>query len=370
MTLPKAPKKRLMKHFSKYSLDNDYMSVFSVSDSYNVYTQKICNFLEISPYNRKISNFKCGESYVCLNSSVRNKKAYLIIPVNPDVNTRLIETFFFIDALKSGEISEINLIFPCLPYARQDRRNDKREHIATRVLAKCIEGLKGTTKTRVITFDMHSAQSEAVFRDADIEPLRLNSLYSFFIQKIFGIKNLTLMSPDFGGVKRLEKFEFIKNSSCDVRVAFVHKKRVAHNKSEICEVVGDIKNRDVILIDDIFDTGGSMLGAVSHAKKSGAKSVNVLVTHAYFSGDSIQQIAKYQREGILNKFFFTDTIRLSDDSYKKIIENKVEAYIIPTTVILADVIARIQLGKSLSPLYHEGNYIENLYKDVKPKRVR
>lgn len=369
MTLPSGIKNRLQKHFLDYSLSNQYMSVFGVSDDLNIYTQKLCGFLGIEREKRTVSSFACGESHVCLNSSVRNKKAYLIIPVLPDTNSRLIETFFFIDALKSAEISEINLIFPCLPYARQDRRNDKREHIGTRVLANCIEGIKGTTKTRIITLDMHSEQSEAAFRDADIEPLRLNSLYSYFIKKLFGVKNLTLMSPDFGGVKRLEKFKFIEEPVCDVRVAFVHKKRIGHNKSVVCDVVGEIKDRDVVIIDDIFDTGGSMIKACRAAKNLGAKTVNVLVTHAYFSKDAISELSKAQKEKIIDKFIFTDTIRLSDENYKKIVQFNVDAYIIPTTLLIADVIARIQLGKSLSPLYHEGTYIEELYSDVEPKKV-
>ncbi|MBN2881840.1 ribose-phosphate pyrophosphokinase [Candidatus Woesearchaeota archaeon] len=364
MSLPEDVKIRLEKHFSDFSKGS--CAIFGVSDDLNVYTSKLCNLLGVEPFSRSVCSFKCGESYVCLNSSARGKNAYLIIPVLPDVNSRLIETFFFIDALKSAEVKEINLIFPCLPYARQDRRNDKREHIGTRVLATCVDALKGSTKLRVITLDMHSSQTEAAYRDTDIEPLRLNSLYSYVIRKFVGTEKLTLMSPDFGGVKRLEKFHV---EGCSSRVAFVHKKRSAHNVSEVCEIVGDIEGRNVIMIDDMFDTGGSMINACRAAKELGALKVDVLVTHAYFSGDAISKLASAQKAGYIDKFIFTDTIRLDDSKYEEMKRLGVRAYVIPTTIFIADVIYRLQNGLSLSPLYSHPDYIEELYSDVGLRKI-
>jgi ribose-phosphate pyrophosphokinase len=375
MSLPKLVKGRLKSHFHKYGLRNSAMSIFSAHPSIDKYTEKVCNFLEVAPGKRSVSSFKCGESYICLDSGVRDKNVYLIVPCVPDVNSRLMETFFYIDAFKAAEANEINIIMPSLPYARQDRRNEKREHIATRVLAKCFDALKGSNKARLITFDIHSIQTEAAYRDTDIEPLRLYSVFSHFILNFIAkeeLHNLTLVSPDFGGVKRLEHLkERIagKSKSCDVKVAFIHKRRPAHNQCEMCELVGEIKGRTAVIVDDIFDTGGSMLNAAKSIKEMGAKKVHALIAHSYFSGDSIQKLAEAQRKGYIDKFVFTDTIRLSDEKYKQVKQNNARIFMIPTTILLADVIARIQRGMSLSQIYDDSDYIEKLYKNVTLKEL-
>jgi len=375
MTLSIPVKDRLKGHFEGYNLSDKNFVVFSAHPSIDIYAEKICSFLDTVHGKRTISSFKCGESYLCLNESVRDKNVYLIVPVVPDVNSRIVETLFYIDALKAAEAKEINIIMPCLPYARQDRRNEKREHIGTRVLAECFDAVKGNTKMRLITFDMHSAQTEAVYRDTDIEPLRLHSLFAHIVRNFLSEGNLsdiTLVSPDFGGVKRLEKLKeriASNNNSCDVKVAFIHKRRTAHNQSEVCELVGEIKGRTAILVDDIFDTGGSMINAAIAVKNLGASKVHVLVAHSYFSDPSIKRLAEAQKSGFIDKFVFTDTIRLEDVQFTEIKLTGAKIHMIPTTILLADVIARIENGQSLSSIYDESDYVERLYEGITPKEL-
>ena len=375
MTLPVQVKNRLKGLFEGYKISQDNFVVFSAHPSIDFYAEKICSFLEKKHGNRSVSKFKCGESYLCLNESVRDKNVYLIVPVVPDVNSRLVETFFYVDAFKAAEAKEINIIMPCLPYSRQDRRNEKREHIATRVLAKCFDAVKGSNKMRLITFDMHSAQTEAAYRDTDIEPLRLYSLFAHVIKTFLvegNLNNVTLVSPDFGGVKRLERLRdriSSCNGVCDVKVAFIHKKRTGHNKSEICEMVGDIHGRIAILVDDIFDTGGSMINAAKEVKEMGAKEVHILVAHSYFSDPGVSKIAEAQKSGYVDKFVFTDTIRMEDEKYAEAKLLGAKIHMIPTTILLADVIARIEKGLSLSSIYDESDYIEKLYDGIVPKEI-
>lgn len=380
MTLPIPIKDRLKGHFEGYNLSDKNFVVFSAHPSIDIYAEKICSFLGRPHGKRTISSFKCGESYLCLDESVRDKNVYLIVPIVPDVNSRIVETLFYIDALKAAEAKDINIIMPCLPYARQDRRNEKREHIGTRVLAECFDAIKGSNKMRLITFDMHSAQTEAAYRDTDIEPLRLHSLFAHIVRNFLSEGNLseiTLVSPDFGGVKRLEKLkerialnsEMCGEGSCDVKVAFIHKKRTAHNQSEVCELVGDIKGRTAILVDDIFDTGGSMINAATAVKQMGAKKVHVLVAHSYFTEPSIKRLSEAQKSGFIDKFVFTDTIRLDEKKFSEIKSSGAKVHMIPTTILLADVIARIENGKSLSSIYDESDYVEKLYEDINPKEL-
>lgn len=372
MSLNEDVKDRLKDLFDSYQIYNEPITIFSAHPSIDVYSEKISNFLGLNLAKRQITEFKCGESYICLDESVRNKNVFLIVPSIPDVNSRLIETFFYMDAFKAAEADEINIILPCLPYARQDRRNEKREHIGTRVLAKIFDSLQGSSKTRLITFDMHCAQTESAYRNVDIEPLRLNALFANIIKKFISYNKMTLVSPDFGGVKRLESLKkslSLGNGDCDISVAFIHKRRTGHNQCEACELVGEVSDRTAIIVDDIFDTGGSMINAARSVKAAGAKEVHVLVTHSYFSGDAIEKLAKAQNDKIIDKFIFTDTIRMSEEKYALVKKHDLKLYMIPTTILLADVIARIQKGLSLSPIYDDSTYIGKLYEGINPKEV-
>lgn len=371
MSLQKRIKDRLLKHFARFDLVKDKVAIISGHSSMNVFVQKICALLGVEKTDATIKKFKCDESYVCLNESVRHKHVYLFIPVIPDVNSRIMEMMFFVDALKAAEAEEINIILPCLPYARQDRRNDKREHVGTRVLSRMLDAIKGSTRTRVITLDLHSPQIESVYHDTHIEPLRVFQLNAIYINKI--IKNydkVTLGAPDFGGVKRLE--QFVKETSLcksDINVAFTHKRREAHNQCEVGHVVGDIDGRNVVMIDDILDTGGTLVKSAKAMKNYGAKNIDIFITHGHLNDPAISILADAQKEGIINSLTITDTIRLSDEKYEQVKSAGLKLQVIPTSILFAEVIGRIQRNMTLSPMYLNTEYLANLYKNIKPKQI-
>lgn len=365
-------KLRLQHHFKKYDLLDSKLALISAHRSMDSYVQKIAQLLNLRTTPITNKKFACGESYVCLNESIRNKIVYLFVPFTYNVNSRVIETFFFIDALKAAEAKEINLIIPFLPYARQDRRNHKREHVGTRVFATCLDALNGSsTKLRLITIDLHSPQIESAYRDTHIEPLQMFSLYGSLIEGLIKKENdvAVIASPDFGGVKRIEKIlatSALKDKS--LGVAFAYKKRTAHNKSEVKTIVGDVKDKYVILIDDIIDTAGTLIDAARMFKDNGAKKVDIIVTHGLLNDPALERMRDAQKKKIVHQLIITDTVPLSESKKELISEYGIKIKIIPTTVLVADVIARMQRDESLSFVYGNTKYISELYKGIELKK--
>lgn len=279
----------------------------------------------------------------------------------------MMELIFFIDAAKAAEAEDINIIMPCLPYARQDRRNNKREHIATRVLATCIDALKGSNRARVITLDLHSPQIESTYRDTHIEPLRVNQLFGLFINDILAEveDEIVMASPDFGGIKRLEKLiDEVHFDRKNISIAFAHKKREKHNEVTLQHVVGDVEGKHVILIDDMIDTAGTLLKSAEAMKEKGATGIDIFATHGYLNSPAIERLARAQNNGIINQIILTDSIKLSEEKKQQISDAGLSINFIPTSILFADVIARIQRNITLSPLYVNSSYLENLYSDV------
>lgn len=363
--------RRLKKHFSQYDILAERVAIISAHSGMDPYVEKIAKLLGIGLTNVTRTTFACKESYICLEESIRHKNVYLFVPIEPNVNARIMETLFFIDALKASEAEEINLIFPVLPYARQDRRNDKREHIATRVLARCFDAIQGNSKMRLITLDLHAPQIESAYRDTHIEPLRGYQLIALYIKKILGKRtNVTLASPDFGGLKRLEMLlEKTGLSKQNINVAFTHKHRTAHNESVVSHIVGDVKDKHVILIDDMIDTGGTIINSAKIMKENGAIGVDIIVTHGYLNGKAIERIATAQKDGHVRKVIITDTIPPREKKIEEIHKFGAEIYMIPTTVIFAEIIGRIQRHMSLSSLYLNTKNFGKLYEGIEAKKL-
>ncbi len=363
---------RLRQHFKKYDLLNSKLALISAHKSMDDYVGKIANMLNLKVTPLVNKKFACGESYVCLEESIRNKIVYLFVPFTTDVNSRVMETFFCIDALKSAEAKEINLIIPFLPYARQDRRNHKREHVGTRVFATCLDALNGSsTKLRLITIDLHSPQIESAYRDTHIEPLQMFSLYGSLVEGLIkkeGDEGV-LASPDFGGVKRIEKIlatSALKDKS--LGVAFAYKKRTAHNKSEVKTIVGDVENKYVIVLDDMIDTGGTLVDAARMFKDNGARKIDIIVTHGLLNDPALERMRQAQKKKIVNQLIITDTVPLSESKKDLISEYGINLKIIPTTILVADVIARMQKDESLSFVYGNTKYVSELYKGIALKK--
>jgi ribose-phosphate pyrophosphokinase len=371
--IPEDQHERLVSYFWQYDILFDKVALISTHESMDEYVNQIAEYLGIKASEATRTKFACGESYICFEESVRNKSVYFFVPATPDVNSRIMELLFFIDAAKDAEAEDINIIMPCLPYARQDRRNDKREHIATRVLASCIDALKGSNRARVITLDLHSPQIESTYRDTHIEPLRVNQLFGLFINDILAEvdEEIVMASPDFGGIKRLEKLVGeVRLHRKNISLAFAHKKREKHNEVTLQHVVGDVNGKHVILIDDMVDTGGTLIKSAEAMKNKGATGIDIFATHGYLNDPAIERFANAQKKGIIRSITLTDSIKLSEERRQQIVDAGLNIHYIPTTILFADVIARIQRNITLSPLYVNISYLENLYGDIELEHIK
>ncbi len=247
-----------------------------------------------------IKNFADGEIFVQVDTSVRNQQVFVIQSTQQPVNESLMELLLFLDALKRASAKEINVIIPYFGYARQDRKVKGRQSISAKLVATMIE-LAGAT--RVITFDIHSEQAQGFF-DIPVDILRASEIITSEVRKL-NIKNLTVVSPDHGGVVRARRFAAQLDNA---PLAIVDKRRIKHNEAESIAILGDVKDRNVIIYDDMIDTGGTITAAVALLKKEGAKDVYVATTHAVLSTmDNVPALEKILKAGV-KKIITTNTI--------------------------------------------------------------
>jgi len=244
--------------------------------------------------------FKDGETCPHFKTSVRGKRAYLL--TSPNSSLKIMQLMLAIDALKRASAAEIIPIIPYFPYARQDKRDQRRGPIGARVMAEMIEG-RGATS--IITLDLHSDQIEGFFRIPVIH-LRGKYLFHDYIVKTSS-SNTVLCSPDAGGLKRVKKIRdliYKRNESIKLSFVSIDKTRSEANNVDSMEVLGNVEGKDVLVIDDMCDTGNTLVKGANALLEAGALTVRVLVTHAVMSGNAHQII----RESNIDKFICSDSL--------------------------------------------------------------
>lgn len=222
----------------------------------------------------EIKHFKDGEIYFELDTSVRNKRTFIIQSTSNPVNENLMELLIFIDTLRRSSAKEINLIIPYYGYARQDRKNNGRQPITAALVARLLEEAGAS---RVICFDLHSPQIQGFFR-IPVDDLRAYGLLAREIKKE-KIENLIIISPDHGGVSRARSLAKILDSE----IAIIDKRRIKANEAIVGNLIGNVKGKNCVIVDDIIDTGGTIIEGIKILKKNGANNIYVAATHSLFS---------------------------------------------------------------------------------------
>lgn len=251
--------------------------------------------------------FKDGETCPHFKTSVRGKRVYLL--TSPNSSLKIMQLMLAIDALKRASAAEIIPIIPYFPYARQDKRDQRRGPIGARVMAEMIEG-RGATS--VITLDLHSDQIEGFFRIPVIH-LRGKYLFHDYIVKSSNA-NTVLCSPDAGGLKRVKKIRdliYSRNESIKLSFVSIDKTRSEANNVDSMEVLGNVEGKDVLVIDDMCDTGNTLIKGANALIEAGALSVRVLVTHALMSGNAYELIESSN----IDKFICSDSLEQEEESY-------------------------------------------------------
>lgn len=313
--------------------NNHEIKIFAGRSSQKL-AQKIADKLGIKLGDRTIRQFADGETFAKSNETVRGCKVFVIQSTSEPVNENLMELLIFIDSLKRASATEIIAVIPYYGYARQDRKAYPREPITSKLVADL---LTVAGATRVVTMDLHARQIQGFF-DIPVDHMEALSLFAkYFIDKGFGPEDTVIVAPDVGGVKRARTLA----NWLGTQLAIIDKRREKANVSEVMNLIGDVKGKKAILIDDIIDTAGTICNAASALKKEGALEVYACAVHPVFSGEAINKLKSSE----FTKVIVTDTIELPEN---KRFEN---LSIVSTASMFAETINRIFIEEAISDLF-------------------
>ena len=297
-------------------------------------SQKISKFLKTKLVHSSIRKFSDGEIYIEINENIRGNSIFLIQSVSSPANDNLMELLLCIDALKRSSAKNITAVIPYFGYARQDRKVSPRTSISAKLVSNLITKAGAD---RVVTVDLHAGQIQGFF-DIPVDNLFATPIFARHVKKKLKIKNLICVSPDVGGVERTRALA----RKLDVGIAIIDKRRPAPGKSQVMNVIGNVNNKTCIIIDDIIDSGGTIVNAAQALLNRGAKEVHVYITHGVLSGQAVERIKKSN----IKKLVITDTI---DNSGKLKKAKNIE--VLSISNLLGEAIKRISNSTSVSDLF-------------------
>jgi len=293
--------------------------------------QDIAKYLDMPLSGATINRFSDGEINIQISESVRGKDVYIIQPTCAPANANLMELLIMVDALKRSSAKSITAVIPYYGYARQDRKAAPRVPISAKLVADMLE-VAGVT--RVVTIDLHASQIQGFF-NIPVDNLYGASLFIDYI-KAKNFANPIIASPDIGGVARARYFA----SKLGLDMVIVDKRREKANVAEVMNIIGSVEGKDVILIDDMIDTAGTMVKGAKALKENGATSVMACCTHPVLSGPAFERI----ESGDIDELIVSDTIPLSKESSK--------IKVLSTARLLGEVIRRINNNESVNSLFN------------------
>jgi ribose-phosphate pyrophosphokinase len=297
-------------------------------------SNKISKNLKNKLVNTSIRKFADGEIYIEINENIRGNSIFIIQSVSSPANDNLMELLLCIDALKRSSAKNITAVIPYFGYARQDRKVVPRTSISAKLVSNLITNAGAD---RVVTVDLHAGQIQGFF-DIPVDNLFATPIFAKHIKRKIKSKNIICVAPDVGGVERARAL----GKKLDVGLAIVDKRRPSPGKSQVMNVIGNVKNKVCILTDDIIDSGGTIVNAADALLKRGAKEVHVYATHGVFSGDAVKKI----KNSKIKNLVITDSID-SSDKLKKV--RNIE--VLSISILLAEAIKRISNSTSVSDLF-------------------
>lgn len=282
----------------------------------------------------KITRFADSEVYVEINENMRGQDVFVIQSTSTPVNDSIMELLICVDALRRASAKSITAVLPYYAYARQDRKVTPRSPISAKLFANL---LAGSGVSRVLTMDLHANQIQGFF-DIPVDNLFAAPTLVSHIKKNIKTKNIVCVAPDVGGVERARAIG--KRLLADL--AIIDKRRSGPGKSEVMNVIGNVKNKTCIIIDDLVDSGGTIVNAASALKSKGAKDVYAYVVHGVLTGEAVKKINKSKiKRFVISNSIFND----------KKIGRSAKFQIINVGTLLAEAIKRISISKSVSKLF-------------------
>ncbi len=301
-------------------------------------SKEITNYLGTELGKVKISTFRNGEIYAKYLESVRGSDAFVIQSLCEPVNDNLMELLIMVDALKRASAARISAVIPYYAYARQDKKTEPREPISAKLIADLLI-VAGVD--RVLTMDLHAGQIQGFF-DVPVDHLTaLPILAHYFKERDVG--DLIVVSPDVGRVKIAKRCA----DRIGVSIAVLHKSRLAHNVTEITQLVGDVKGKCALIIDDMIDTGGTIVYGAEALLKNGAKEVYVCATHPIFSGSAVEKL----RKSPIKEVVVTNTVPVpSEKRFEKL-------KVLSIASLFGQVILNVHEDESVSEIFQGDNTV-------------
>jgi ribose-phosphate pyrophosphokinase len=296
-------------------------------------TEKICKCLKIKPGSASLDRFSDGEIRVKVNENVRGHDVFVVQSTSDPCNDNLMELLIMIDALKRASAQRITAVLPYFGYARQDRKDQPRVPITAKLVANI---LTVAGADRVLTIDLHAGQIQGFF-DIPLDHLFAFTIFADYIRKLKLDHNMVIVSPDVGGIKTARAYA--KRMNCGL--AIVDKRRVDDQKAEAMHIMGDVKGKHVVIVDDMVATAGSLVEAVDAIKKAGARDIYATISHPVLAGPAIERLRKSK----LKELVVTDTIPIPEDKMLPIIK------VLSVASLLAEAIKRIHEEESISVLF-------------------
>ncbi|MBC7217259.1 MAG: ribose-phosphate pyrophosphokinase [Candidatus Caldatribacterium sp.] len=312
-----------------------HLKVFSGSANPPL-AQEICWYLDIPLGRVDLGRFPNGEIRVRIEESVRGCDVFVIQPTSPPANDHLMELLIMIDALHRASAARITAVIPFYGYCKQDRKTKGREPISAKLVANL---LVTAGADRILTMDLHAGQIQGFF-DIPVDNLAAQSLLArYFAAK--NLENVVVVSPDVGGTARARNFA----SRLGVDLAVIDKHRPSYSEVMVMNVIGDVKGRTAIIVDDLIDTAGTLVEGAEALLERGAKEVYACATHPLFSEPALDRI----RDSAIKEVVVTNTIHLDREELARRVGDKVK--VLSVAPIFAEAIKRIHGERSVSELF-------------------
>ncbi|MGB2601370.1 MAG: ribose-phosphate pyrophosphokinase [Candidatus Omnitrophota bacterium] len=309
----------------------DKLTIFS-GNSNPALAESICESLGVPMGESAVTRFSDGEVRVKIKENVRGKDVFVIQSTSAPANENLMELLIMLDAFKRSSAKRITAVLPYFGYARQDRKDQPRVPITAKLVANL---LTRAGADRVLTIDLHAGQIQGFF-DIPVDHLyAVNIFEEYFKEK--NIKDIAIVSPDVGGIKMARAYA----KRFDAGLAIVDKRRISDVKAEVMHILGDVEGKNVIIVDDMVATAGSITEAAAALKKNGAKDIYAAITHPVLCGPAIERIKGSQ----IKQLVVADTIPL--DKEKKI-DNIAQ---LSVSDLLGEAIRRIHNEETVSALF-------------------
>ena len=297
-------------------------------------SRNIAKYLKTKIVNSSIRKFADGEIYIEINENIRGNSIFIIQSISSPANDNLMELLLCIDALKRSSAKNITAVIPYFGYARQDRKVVPRTSISAKLVSNLITKAGAD---RVVTVDLHAGQIQGFF-DIPVDNLFATPIFARHIKKKIKIKNMICVAPDVGGTERARALGKILN----VGLAIVDKRRPKPGQSQVMNIVGDVKGKTCVVVDDIIDSGGTIVNAAKALKDRGAKEVYVYITHGVLSGEAVKKI----KNSVIKNLVITDTI---DNNVRT--KNVKNIEVLPISGLMGEAIKRISNSTSVSDLF-------------------